>query len=732
MRSHTPRAFFAGLMATMLLASIATAETPRPPEATGAIEAGEPRLTARLWTDRGDEGRWRLGVELEPAPGWHVYWRNAGDTGLPPKIRWGAVPEAPEARFGDIAWPAPRAFYDEEIDLLSYGYERSVLLQIDAQLPADTRTIVADVDALVCAHVCLPASFALSAPLAEAAPAVSARFEAERTRLPLRPEAVGVDVRWTEPPTRTAGDALRARLEILPCGDATDCDWSASTERFAFFPYASDAADWRADPVRGRPELGAGAFELALVGTALEDGDAAGPIAGVVGLIDAEGESRAVEIGRAPPATRITPATAAASPEVGGGIGIWLRALVFGWIGGLILNLMPCVLPVLAIKLAGLAQLAQGSRAEHRRHAAAYTAGIAASMLALASVVLAMRAAGHAVGWGFQLQEPAFLVGIACLLVAFALNLFGGFEILVDTSKLASVGSDAPGAMRSFFDGLLAVALATPCSAPFLGTAVGFAFASSAPVIVTVFLAIGLGLASPFLLAAAFPGWARKMPRSGPWMDDLRGVLGFALLGTVVWLLWILGRTSGPDAVIATLTLLVAVALVGFVLGLFQRRGASVSAALFAVVLVAVSGAGIGIIDFTPSDASEPRPAAIEAALPYSEDAVATSLAAGRPVFVYFTADWCVTCKVNEKGVLADPALGKELARLGYDVYRADWTRRDERIRSALADLGKAGVPVYALYAPGAPDRPRLLPELLTRDGLQSALREVAPSSNRS
>jgi thiol:disulfide interchange protein DsbD len=469
-----------------------------------------------------------------------------------------------------------------------------------------------------------------------------------------------------------------------------------------------------------RPYPGApGAFTVALEGTWL----GAGPpradlfVAGVVPLRDAQGHDVSVEISRA---------VAGGGEAAAAGALPWLRAVLLGWLGGLILNGMPCVLPVLAIKLAALAELAQGSRREHCRHAAAYAGGIALSMLALAAVVVGLRAAGTAVGWGFQLQEPIFLVAISALLVAFALNLFGAFEIEVDTGRLGGLGSGAPGAMRSFSDGLLAVALATPCSAPFLGTAVGFAFASSAPVIASIFLAIGLGLATPFLLAAFFPAVARRMPRSGAWMADLRGGLGFALLLTVVWLLWILGRVAGAQAIPSALVLLLGIASAGWALGAVQRRGRRVPASAFAGVLSAIAALGIASLDLAPhatSGASEP---VIRGTRLFAAHLVDESLDAGRPVFVYFTADWCVTCKVNEAGVLADRRVEPELERLGYDVYRADWTRRDETIRGELARLGKAGVPVYALYAPDAPGRPRLLPELLTVDSLLGALREVA------
>jgi thiol:disulfide interchange protein len=554
-------------------------------EAEGAYDGDEPRLLARVRVDpRGGE-RWRVAVELVPDPGWHIYGRDPGEIGLPLEIAW----QLPGARFTDLDWPDPIPFHDTTTGLTSFGYDRAVLFAADAEVPRDARAVGATVDALVCAHLCIPARFELAAPL-DAAPA-------------------------------------RDDRESLAAAPAS-------------------------------------------------------------------------------------------------GVDSWLAALGFGFLGGLVLNLMPCVLPVLAIKLAALAELAARSRREQLRHAAAYTGGIALSMLALAAGVAGLRAAGASVGWGFQLQEPVFLVAIAALLVAFAQNLFGAFEISVDTSRLGGIGNDSPGAGRSFFDGLLATALATPCSAPFLGTAVGFAFASPAPVIAAIFLSIGLGLAAPFALAAASPAIARRIPRSGAWMAKLRVVLGAALLVTVTWLLWILARVAGPGTVAPVLVLLFAIAATSWGIGLAQRRGRMVSATAIAVVLGAIAAPGIVTLDLEPSE-SAPAAPAIASARFFSDAGVRESLAAGRPAFVYFTADWCVTCKVNER-VLAEPRVAAELERLGYDVFRADWTRRDEAIRRALAALGKAGVPAYAVYTPEQPDHPRVLPELLTEEGLVGALREVA------
>ncbi|MGH9885815.1 MAG: protein-disulfide reductase DsbD family protein, partial [bacterium] len=396
------------------------------------------------------------------------------------------------------------------------------------------------------------------------------------------------------------------------------------------------------------------------------------------------------------------------------------RALLFALLGGLILNLMPCVLPVLALKAFALAELAGKSRREVLAHGAGYVAGVMATMLALAAVVIALRAAGSAVGWGFQFQEPAYSFGIAALLVVLALNLFGVFEIGSPTG-LANVGANASGVGRSFFDGLLAVALATPCSAPFLGTAVGFAFASSPAITLAIFAALGLGLALPLASVALIPGTARFLPRSGAWMGRLRVVLGFALLASAAWLLWIFGRLAGIDALGAALGCLVALALATWLFGALQQAERAGHGLVLAGALVLA--AFLALRPLAPADAAElAATAAAEQDGAYSPDAVAAQLRAGRPVFVEFTAAWCLTCKANERAVLHSDRVQAELARRNFSVLKADWTRRDEGIRRELARFGKAGVPLYVLWFPDAPDSPRVLPELITVDGLVDAL----------
>jgi thiol:disulfide interchange protein DsbD len=705
----------------------AAAGLPEPPAGSagaGAYQSGVPRLRARLLVDAPDAGAgWRAGVLFEPAPGWYLYWRHPGESGLPTRVDFELDGSA-----GELEWPAPQAFVED--DMVSYGYAQPVLLAAALEPARAGAPLRAKAEVLVCKDQCLPASFALERPLrAEADPrardAVRELFRTTAAALPLPAAARGIEVeaRWARIP-RAEGEPLAARLRVRGCGAARGgcaalAPAAGATPLFAFEP-----APWL---VRAHvAEASRDELVLELSGSALPG--AADPrwLRGLLALRGEDGAASPVEIALPVPAPGAEAAAAIAAHAPGAGVSAaaLARALLFGLLGGLVLNLMPCVLPVLALKLTALAELSQRSRREVALHAAAYAAGIQLTLLALALTVVLLRAGGTAVGWGFQLQEPAFVALIAVLLVVFATNLFGAFELEFAPDRLARVGADASGAARSFFDGLLAVVLATPCSAPFLGTAVGFAFASGAAVCVAIFAAIGLGLAAPFAAVSLWPGLARRLPRGGTWMLELRRALGFALLLSVVWLLWVMGRQSGSDAALGLLALLLCVAIAGWLFGIAQRARGRLGVGVLLASVAAIALVGHGRIEWTPQASAEP--AAAEGAQPYERAALEAALASGRPAFVYFTADWCITCKLNERRVLETLEARQELARLGFAVFRADWTRRDAHIAGELARLGRAGVPVYALYAPGRADSPRLLPDLLSLEGFQGALREVA------
>jgi thiol:disulfide interchange protein DsbD len=675
----------AAVIALLALACAGASRAAANERAEAALDHGDPRVEARLLVhpEPVTDGGLRAGVLFTLDPGWHLYWRHPGDAGLPTRLAWR------DADAGPLAWPAPSVFEEGEGTLVTYGYADHVLLASEVRPHAGVRRLAVDVDALVCRTECIPARFSLERPLDlrdsdEKADAVRHLFALRDDALPKASEAFGVALE------ARAEDPLRLSLVVEPClREAAPC---RALHAPVFVP--------------ARPGLrvigasdGGGRIEVQLE----RDADAAGALAGVLSLVGADGRSHHLEID--------VPADALATPFDWAAFG---SALALGLLGGLLLNLMPCVLPVLALKAFAVAELGGRGRREALAQGAAYGAGVLLSMLALATVVLALRAAGHQVGWGFQLQAPGFVVAVAVVCTAFALNLLGVFEIALLPGRLAEVGAEASGARRSFFEGLLAVALATPCSAPFLGTAVGFAFASPGASVLAVFTAIALGLAAPFALVCAFPRARAFLPRPGPWMRELRSVLGFALLATVVWLAWVLGRSAGVDALAALLALLLAVAVAAWTFGKLERQGLRGLVLALCVGLVAVGTNQLGVAP--RSDPSRPPEAET-----WTPEALARLRSEGRAVVVVFTADWCLTCKWNERTVLGSEPVRDALARGGFALLRADWTRRDEAIRSELARFGRAGVPLTLVYHAGA-EQPQLLPELLTLEGMLAAL----------
>ncbi len=740
-----------------LLAGFAAAAPPVPDGAvgTGASDGDDARVEARLYveTDTVQPGqKFRLGVYLTLDRGWHVYWRNSGQSGIPTRLSWGID----GAQVGPIQWPFPEVFREADGFITTYGYAREVLLISDAEFaPGVHGEIDARVDAefLVCEVQCIPGEVHLRRTIrVEAAPALAdpethAFFEEWASRVPRDPAALGVELEAVYSLSAIRpGDAFRAALAVRACGEPgagpETCAKLLPGTRDATNAFVPDRSDGVELAATGgdTPDFLAGGFLLTLSGRAAADApaEADGRLRGVL-AISRDDAKQYVEVDlpmpRAPAGASVLALespwlepVAFENPALA--VPLW-RALLLALAGGLVLNLMPCVLPVLAIKVFGVAELAHQRRGVVIRHGVAYLAGVLATMLALALVVAALRAAGTSVGWGFQFQEPLFVAAVAAVLVVFALNLFGVFEIGFDATRLAGAGAGAVGARRSFFEGLLAVVVATPCSAPFLGTAVGFAFASPWPLIVAIFLAIGVGLALPFVLVTLVPAWARFIPRSGAWMLHLRAGLGFALLGTVVWLLWIMGRSAGTGAQTALLAYLVVVAAGVWVFGALQRAELAGVARLtsFAFALLAILGLStLPVAEARPVREGEPASEVVRGRA-FSAPEIGAALSRGQPVFVYFTADWCLTCKVNEHVVFADARVQAALAKLGVETFVGDWTRRDEAIRLELARFGKAGVPLDLVFSPSAPDQPIVLPEVLTVDLFLDALAQAAPAS---
>ncbi|MEE3331348.1 MAG: thioredoxin family protein [Myxococcota bacterium] len=726
--------------------------------AEGAFDGVTNRVEARLLVDveqvRAGE-TFRVGVLFDLDPGWHIYWRSPGNSGLPTELHWQVDPGQLEV--GDIQWPTPGTFDEAEGLIITYGYSGRVLLHANARVSETaTEPIQLSVEAhfLVCEIACIPGAIQLSRELAvvpsnaaltsAAEEHVVALFDdaAAAKPLALTHYGLGATALYSQSAVRP-GDRFEAAIS-LGCQGRAKCTPPISGEEilgYSFIPDLMEGIQLEVTATRPHP-LSPGDLLIELSGEAGAGASTSEQqLSGIASLVMPDGRAVAAELALPlPRATagsevaaigtpwRTESSVANASAVSTTSVSLW-QALLFALLGGLILNLMPCVLPVLAIKVFAIAELAHTERRAVLANGAAYAAGIVSSMLVLAASVIALRAGGEAVGWGFQFQEPVFVAAICAVLVAFALNLFGVFEIFAPTGSLGDLGASASGTKRSFFEGLLAVVLATPCSAPFLGTAVGFAFAGTPTSIVAIFVAIGIGLASPFVAVTWIPSLARFVPRSGPWMITLRSGLGFAVLATVVWLLWVVGRLVGSDGVAALLAFLVATAFAAWVFGLLQARGRATLARGVAVVSIAAAVIGLSALPLEPvSSAADHKPTYANGATSFSKAAVANELSQGHPVFVYFTADWCITCKVNEKTTLADADVRSALDNLDFKVFRADWTQRNASITEELARFGKAGVPLYLVYDPGMPEAPILLPELLTPGILIKALQAAARS----
>ncbi|QAZ41311.1 protein-disulfide reductase [Methylibium sp. Pch-M] len=689
-------------------------------------------VTAELVAERGAVAAGqtlRIGLKLQHIPHWHTYWRNPGDSGLPTTLSW-TLP--PGSRMGEIEWPAPERLPIGP--LVNYGYEGDVLLPLQYTAPADARPgdtlrLQAQARWLVCNDVCIPeqAALELQLPVAEAATADSA---APGMHAALFAQAAAAQAgplsAWTAEVQQVGRDLL---LTLEPAAG----DLPADAPEVHVFPYAEQLLEPASHALYRGPRgyalklklLDGATVPARLDGIAVAQADPGGSGTAVWG-----GPQRSVEFS-APlrPVTTITvPAGARAAAEDrvpaslrgSAPVGL-LAALGLAFLGGMLLNLMPCVFPVLSIKLLGLARQ-EGDVRRLRMHALAYGVGVVCSFVALAAALLALRAAGSAVGWGFQLQEPGVVFALALLFFVLGLNLAGQFEFsLLMPQGLAQWRAQRP-AVDAFGSGVLAVVAASPCTAPFMGAALGYAIAQPPAEALGVFAALGFGMAWPYVLLVLRPGWRARLPRPGPWMLRLKQGLAFPMFATVVWLLWVLGQQAGIDGSTRAL-----VALVGLAFGLWLAsvwRGVAARAGV-TVLLVAVLAWGWPVSEQAASPQAD-RGTASTAGSPhtawqaYDEAAIDAHLGQGRAVFVDFTAAWCVSCQVNKRLVLHTEETLQAFNRSNVALMRADWTHRDERITAALGRLGRNGVPVYVLMRPGR--EPLLLPEILTGGLVREAL----------
>jgi len=651
-----------------------------------------------------------VAVVITAAKGWHTYWRNPGDAGEATTVAW-TLPAGWTA--GDIVWPTPRRLPVGPI--MDYGYEGRAVLPVPIHIPADVRPgafakISAAVDYLVCAQVCVPGSAKvdLALPIVAGAPA------RDPVGGPLIQSALASAPRSAN--LTATFQYAAARLTLAVVGDAVT---GRSDQDIYFYPY-SDATIEHAKPQR--VERGPNGLTLTLAPGAAFTGTAPRPDR-ITGALALGHEAFEVTAAAGPPPAG---ASGFGSPASGGS-GLSLPVAVgLAFTGGLILNLMPCVFPILSMKAAALSRHASAGRAPVQ--GLAFLCGVLVTFGALAGILIAARAAGQAIGWGFQLQSPLVVAALALLMLAAALNLSGLYEVGGSVQGLGS-GLHVHGeTLGSVLTGVLAVIVAAPCTAPFMGPALGYALTQSTPVALAIFAGLGVGFAAPFALLTFSPALLRRLPRPGPWMDGVKKALAFPMYASAAWLLWVLAQQTDSAGLARVLIAAVVFALGAWLVGVAQKRHAvgapGLLVSLLAGASLTVSAAAIFAGPYAAPAAAPTRSAGALSSTPFSPDRLASLRAAGRPVLVNFTAAWCVTCQVNERVAFSSPDVARAIERTGAAYMVADWTNRDAAIARALADQGRIGVPLYLLYRPGA-WAPTVLPQLLTPQVVVQALNQA-------
>jgi len=690
------------------------------------VKAGH--LTAELVADRTSitpGGHVHLALHQVMEPGWHTYWRNPGDSGEPTTVKW-TLPAGWTA--GDLQWPTPKTLPIGP--LMDYGYEGEVLLPVDLTAPASARpgetvALTAQAQFLVCKDVCVPADATVT------------------LTLPVTADPGSPDPAWGGPiattlaalprpgPLQAALTAAGGTLRLSVIGAPVKGGEFPAAYFFPFDGTVIDAA--KAQTIDRGPE----GLTLALTpGSAFKSGVAPKAVNGVLSLGDKAYEITAPVGPPLPGAAGLgPPAPPKTLAQRAGRLGL---ALVSALIGGLILNLMPCVFPVLSMKAASLTRHAHDPSAA-RVQGLAFLAGVILTFLILAGVLIAARAAGESIGWGFQLQSPLVLGVFALVMLLVGLNLSGLFEVGASVQSLAGdaevAHADSP--IGALFTGALAVAVAAPCTAPFMAPAIGYALTQGPVIALAIFAALGLGLGLPFTALAFAPGLLARLPRPGAWMETLRHLLAFPMYATAAWLAWVFSQQVG-DQQAGNLGLagILAAAVLTAAAAWFYGHGQAAAIAgrrsrvFTALAIVALAG-GVAAL-WVAADQPAPHGSAATSSKddlpsqPYAPDRLAALRAAGKPVFVNFTAAWCITCQVNDRVALSSSHVRDVFAAKGVAYLVGDWTNRNADIAKALAEQGRAGVPLYLVYPAGGGE-PAVLPQILTEDIVLAALNKAAP-----
>ena len=699
--------------------------TPLSAASTEALRAG-PVVAQLLALEQSVQpGRpFPVALRLSMDAGWHTYWRNPGDAGLPTTIEWDLPPGFSA---GPMQWPVPRSLREQ--DFTTYGLEGEAVLLVEISPPKDlapgTNAVLrARVRWLACRVECIPgsAAFALEIPVRTGMPledrASQGLFDAARARLPVSDPAVSIaaSIEGGSVVLRVSGPGISA-------GAA-----------FTFFPGAPGLIDHSA----AQPASMSGQGVSLRLGLAATGAVLPLRLQGVLVTLDA-GEKRALAVDALLQGPGVSAGPGAALPA-GPGIGV-LLAILLAFLGGLLLNLMPCVLPVLSLKIMSLVRHAQSDRRSTVAHGLVFSAGVLASFWLIAGLLIALRAGGQLLGWGFQFQSPGLVAAVALLFFLVGLNLFSVFEIGTGTAAAGARLQSRGGWAGSFFSGFLATAVATPCTAPFMGSALGYALSQPPLVSFAVFTSLALGMALPYVVLSAAPGLVKRIPRPGKWMESLKQAMGFPMMAAVVWMASVLFSLSGAGSLVFLLGALVAAAVGAWVWGRWgamdRARASRIAAGVISLVLVAGS-AGLAVRNAEGERTAAARDAAVgsqgaatnDAWEPWSPERLAALRAEGRPVFIDFSAEWCLTCIVNEKLTLARKAVQQRFREEGVALLKADWTDRSDIIAAAIAGYGRAGVPLYVLYGPEAAE-PVLLPEVLTPAVVLAALDGMRSSSVR-
>jgi len=660
------------------------------------------------------------GVDLKMEPGWHTYWKNPGAAGMATEIKW-QLP--PGVTAGEIQWPLPKKLPPAEVT--TYGYEDEVMLIVPLTIETNSNlaegqiTLKANVSWLECKEVCIPANQDVEAKLnigSETKNSADFRHLMEwRWKLPEKSSYpdLGINMPFQAWWEKSEDKDLRPVIIRLPHFKS---DLVFNVEKADFLPYADEQFE-----VQAATEKIADAdaeFHLRKFVKKFS-GDWPKEISGVVIL--QKGDIRqGIEV-------KLTIADKASGGETISSISnpsplptqsLW-QMLLYAFIGGLILNIMPCVLPVIALKILGFVSEAKSSPRRVRALGGIYAVGVLFSFLVLAAIVIGVKAAGHQAGWGMQFGSPIFIVCLTTLVTLVALNLFGVFEVTLGGRTLDAAGNLASrhGASGAFFNGVLATTLATPCTAPILGTALGFAFAQSASVIVLMFLTVGLGLAAPYVLLSWNPGWLKFLPKPGAWMEKFKIAMGFPMLGAVIWLFTLASGNLDKSGTLRFGLFLIALASAAWIWGEFVQRGVKHRMMAMAVSILLVTAFGAYAYFRSPDQINWQ---------PWSVEAVAKARTDGKPVLVDFTADWCTTCRLNKEFAIEIPSVRAKLNAINATAFVGDYTHTPDGITAELKRYNRAGVPLVLVYPKNPDAQPIVLPEVLTPGIVLDALDRAA------